>query len=143
MKYRDGKSSAIKGRGKSVHVYTDGHRMRKVAVLPHETHGKVPGVRISDTAMRPFVFADIQTTGAIFFQSRPFCLVYSRFSDYPEEDTVPGHVRMKPDEIGTISVRVFLVDNWTRGRLRVSRIQDHPPVVINEREKKAGGHCVS
>jgi hypothetical protein len=67
VKYRDGKSSAIKGRGKSVHVYTDGHRMRKVAVLPHETHGKVPGVRISETAMRPFVFADIQTTGADFF----------------------------------------------------------------------------
>ena len=64
MKYRDGKSSAIKGRGKSVHVYTDGHRMRKLAVFPQSTNGRVRGVRVSENIIRPFVFADIRTTGA-------------------------------------------------------------------------------
>ena len=54
----------MKDRGKSVHVYTDGHKMRKRALFPHHKHGEVSGVKISENAERPFVFADIRTTGA-------------------------------------------------------------------------------
>jgi hypothetical protein len=63
-----------------------------------------------------------------------------------DEDILPEDTRVKPDEIGIISVRVFLVDNWRRsdgGSGRKYRIQDHPPAVVDERGKKAGGHCVS
>ena len=67
------------------------------------------------------------------------------FSDYPDEDAVPDNVHVKPDEIGTIAVWVFLVENRRRlsGGLTKFEITDRPPVVINERVKKAGGHCVS
>jgi len=63
VKFGDGESSVIKNRGKSVHVYTDGHRMGKRPLLPYETRGKVAGVRISQGTERPFIFADIRTTG--------------------------------------------------------------------------------
>ena len=61
-----------------------------------------------------------------------------------DEDIIHD-VRVKPDEIGTISVRVFLAENLRRtaGPSEKHRIQDHPPAVVHEREKKAGGHCVS
>ena len=66
-------------------------------------------------------------------------------SDYPDEDTMPNGISVMPDEIGTISVRVFLAENWQRDARspKIYRIQDHPPAVIDERTKKAGGHCVS
>jgi len=63
-----------------------------------------------------------------------------------DEDTIPGHIRVEPDKIGTISVRVFLAENWQLGGTGVPReykIQDLPPAVVDEREKKVGGHCVS
>lgn len=63
MKYKNGESSVIKSRGKSVHIYTDGHRMRKRALFPHETRGKVAGVMVSEGEERPFIFSDIRTTG--------------------------------------------------------------------------------
>jgi len=61
-----------------------------------------------------------------------------------DEDIIHD-VRVKPDEIGIISVRVFLAENLRRdaGPSKEYRIQDHPPAVVDEREKKAGGHCVS
>lgn len=52
--------------------------MRKVVLLPHETSGSVSGVRTSDNTERPFVFADIQTTGVDYspFPTILTCLVY-------------------------------------------------------------------
>ena len=58
------KPSVTKDRAKSVHVYADGRIMVKYASLPHDTHGKFIGVPISDNTVRPFKFADVQTTGA-------------------------------------------------------------------------------
>lgn len=63
-----------------------------------------------------------------------------------DEDTLPDDIFLNPDEIGTISVRVFLVENWRlddTGLLRKYEIQDLPPAVVDERKKKVGGHCVS
>ncbi|KAF9646176.1 hypothetical protein BDM02DRAFT_3271155 [Thelephora ganbajun] len=123
VKYRVRESSVIKDRAKAVDLYMDGHRMRKYALLPDHMHGKFNGARISENAKRPFTFADIRTT---------------------DEDTVPDDIHVKPDEIGTISVQVFLVENWRRiGPPKEYRIQEHPPAVIDEQSKKAGGHCVS
>jgi hypothetical protein len=54
--------------------------MRKLAVLPQEENGGVGGVRISETAMRPFVFADIQTTGTGFPSSPDHSVLFTRGS---------------------------------------------------------------
>ena len=64
MKFKDGRSSTIKGQAKSVHVYTDGHRMVKRALCSDDVRGIASGVRISENVERPFTFADIRTTGA-------------------------------------------------------------------------------
>jgi len=64
VKHRDGKSSVIKGKAKVVDVYVDGHDMGGSVSLPRDTHGEVTGVSISKNEVRPFVFADIRTTGA-------------------------------------------------------------------------------
>ena len=64
VKYKIEGSSVIKDMAKSVHVYVDGYKMRKYASPPHDARGKVSGVPTSDTTIRPFKFADIQTTGA-------------------------------------------------------------------------------
>jgi len=128
VKYRDGKSSTIKGRAKSVHVYTDGRKMRQYVSLPHETHGKDAGVAVSKNTIRPFVFADI------------------RIIDRSNEDTVPDNICAKPDEIGTISVWVFVAESFRKRSAGYSAefsVRDHPPVVIDERTKKVGEHCVS
>ena len=146
MKYNIGKSP-FKDRAKAVHVDIDGHRMKKRASLPHDTKREITGVRTSDNTSRPFIFADIQTTGVDEpSRSRPFCDSYSFPLDYPDEDIVHGGTHVKLDEIGTISVRVFLVENWKQRSAGSSvkyKIQDHPPAVINERIKKVGEHCVS
>ena len=63
MKFQDGKSSTIKGMGKSVHIYADGHRMCKRALLPQDSSGQATCVRTSKNTKRPFTFADIRTTG--------------------------------------------------------------------------------
>lgn len=63
MKYEVGESSAIKGKAKALDVYVDGRKMRKLIMLPRETHYTVDGVRTSDNVMRRFMFADIRTTG--------------------------------------------------------------------------------
>ena len=78
--------------------------------------------------------------------SQPYCLPYCVFLDHPDEDTVLGGSHSKPDEIGTISVRVYLVKNQqliSTGPSARYRIQDHPPALIHEQAKKAGQHCVS
>lgn len=124
VKCRDGKSSTIQGRAKSVHVFLDGQRMRKCAYLSRHTSVKIGGVRVADNAKRPFVFADIQTT-----------------DEGAELDN--SHVRL--DKIGTITVNLFLVEN-RRLVTRTSKnykVQDLPPAVLDERTKKAGEHCTS
>jgi hypothetical protein len=65
--------------------------------------------------------------------------------DYLDDDTLINGIHANPDEIGTIGVRVFLTKNWKRHNTSKHkvRIQDHPPAVINEREKKLAEHCVS
>lgn len=63
MRFRDGESSAIKHEPKSVHVYTDGHRMRKCALPSHKPSGVAHGAKISANTERPFTFANIRTTG--------------------------------------------------------------------------------
>lgn len=63
MKCGDGESSTIQGRAKSVHVFLDGQRVEKCAYLSCDTSMTISGVCVADNAMRPFVFADIQTTG--------------------------------------------------------------------------------
>ena len=63
MKWKIGKSSVIKDRAKSVHFHIDGHRMRKVVSFPQGTGGKVTGIPTSVNTLRPFKFADVQTTG--------------------------------------------------------------------------------
>ena len=68
------------------------------------------------------------------------------FLDYPDEDAPFDEASANSDQIGTISVRIFLVESWRRRSNSFSReygIRDHPPAVINERTKKAGVHCVS
>ena len=64
MRFRDGKSSTIKHKARSVHVYIDGHRMRKSVLCPQDMGGTVSGAKISANTERPFTFADIRTTGA-------------------------------------------------------------------------------
>jgi hypothetical protein len=63
VKYKIRKSPVISDRAKSVHCYVDGHRMEECMLLPHKTGGKVTGMQTSDNTVRPFKFADIQTTG--------------------------------------------------------------------------------
>jgi len=66
--------------------------------------------------------------------------------DNLDEDTTPGGTCAEPDKIGTVSVQVFLVENWQRrgaDEPRKYRIKDHPPAAVDERAKKVGGHCVS
>jgi len=69
VKFGDGESSVIKGEAKSVHIYTDGHRMRKYALLPNDKRRMVTGVKVSSNVERPFTFADIRTTGADYTPS--------------------------------------------------------------------------
>ena len=119
--------------------------MRKVACLPDDTRGIVSGVHIADNLSRPFVFAQIQTTGLRIPD------LYSSISLTPhlhpsDGDAVPGNSHTKVDEIGTISIRVFLAKGWRRlsaSGPRKYAIQDHPPAVVDERAKKMGGHCIS
>ena len=59
-----------------------------------------------------------------------------------------GDNRVKLDEMGIISVQVFLAGNWRQGSASSSRkyeVPDHTPAVINpnQRPKKAAEHCVS
>ena len=77
--------------------------------------------------------------------SQPFYLIYSTSLDHPDEDTVLDSSRSKPDEIGSISVRVFLVEDQrlSAGSTGRYRIKDHPPASIHEQAKKAGQHCTS
>ena len=77
MKFRDGKSSTNKAKGKSVHVYMDGKRLVKRASFPHQMCGQVDGMRISENVKRSFTFADIRTTGASYpSQSHPLWPAY-------------------------------------------------------------------
>ena len=67
-------------------------------------------------------------------------------SGYANEETIPSDIHVKPDEIGTIAVRVFLAENWRRsgsGSPKKYSIQSHPPALIDEQTKKGGEHCVS
>lgn len=124
VKCNDGKSSTIRGRAKSVHVFLDGQRMRKCAYLSRNTSVKIGGVHVADNAMRPFVFAAIQTT---------------------DEGAEPDNNRVELDKIGTIIVNLFLVKHH-RPVTRTSKnyeVQDLPPAVLDERTKKAGEHCTS
>lgn len=148
MKYTIKKSSAIKDMAKSVHAYVDGRRMRKSALLPRKTSRKITGVRTSDNTVRPFKFTDVQTTGVDYpsISNNSDGNAYLMPSGCVDEDTLPDDIRAKPDKIGTISVRVFLVENWRLDDTSLPReygIQDLPPAVVDERKKKVGGHCVS
>lgn len=52
---------------------------------------------------------------------------------------------MELDKIGTIAVKLFLVESY-RLLARKSnnyKAQDLPPAVLDERTKKAGEHCAS
>lgn len=46
-----------------MHVFLDGQRVERRAYRSSNTSVTIRGVRIADDAMRPFEFADIQTTG--------------------------------------------------------------------------------
>lgn len=145
MKYRDWEDSVIKGVAKSIHVDVDGRRMCKHPSLPHHTHGTIRGVYVAEDRQRPFLFAEVQTTGQghpppVLYYSALFSLRY-----HPDEDTVPGENHANPNEIGTISVQVFVASSWRRNHnpKNVYGIQDHPPAVVDERAKKATDHCVS
>jgi hypothetical protein len=63
VKYEDGEDSGIKGVAKSVHVYVDGCIMSRYPSLPHHTNGAIRGVYVAKDKKRPFLFAEIQTTG--------------------------------------------------------------------------------
>ena len=63
MKYRDERSSALRGKVKSVHVYIDGHKMKQSASLPNHTRGMISGVSVADEVIRPFMFTEIRKTG--------------------------------------------------------------------------------
>jgi hypothetical protein len=64
VKFKIRESSVFKGRTQSAHVYVDGRRMSKKALLPHNDRLTVRGARTSDTTMRRFMFADVRATGA-------------------------------------------------------------------------------
>ena len=76
-------------------------------------------------------------------------LIPSPSVDHPVEGaTAHGNGHAKPDEIGTITVHVFLVDNWRKSKSNaavVTEVLDHQPAVINpnQRTRKAAEHCVS
>ena len=77
MKYRDWEDSVIKGVAKSIHVDVDGRRMCKHPSLPHHTHGTIRGVYVAEDRQRPFLFAEVQTTGQghpPFFTILPYFL---------------------------------------------------------------------
>jgi len=69
VKFRDGKSSTIKCLAKSVHVYTDGHRMVKRALCSDDVRGTASGVKVSANVERPLTFADIRMTGVDYAPS--------------------------------------------------------------------------
>ena len=53
---------------------------------------------------------------------------------------------MNLNEIGVISVRVFVVKNRQQHNaesIAIPEVQNHSPPLIDERTKKAGQHCVS
>ena len=62
---------------------------------------------------------------------------------------MPGDNHIKADEIGIISVQVFLASNWYKYNSELARksevLVDQPPVAVNpnQRTKKAAEHCVS
>jgi hypothetical protein len=59
----DERSSAFRGKAKSVHVYIDGHKMKQGASLPNHTRGVISGVYVEEKARRPFIFTEILKTG--------------------------------------------------------------------------------
>lgn len=92
MRYEIEESSDFKDRAKSVNVHVDGRKMTKRVSLPPQTHGAMNGVRTSDNTMRPFTFADIQTTGApdrAPFQIILSCLAYALYSRIIQMKTDP------------------------------------------------------
>jgi len=122
--------------------------MRNSVLLPRKTSRKVTGVRTSDNTVRPFKFTDVQTTGVDYpsISNHSDGHAYLMPLGCVDEDTLPDDIRVKPDKIGTISVRVFLVENLRLNNTGLPRkygIQDLPPAVVDERKKKVGGHCVS
>ena len=64
MKYRIGESSVFKEGAKAVDTFMDGHIMQEFVLLPQETEWIAWGARTSDNGARPFMFADVQVTGA-------------------------------------------------------------------------------
>ena len=148
MKYRDGKFSTIKGTGKSVHIYTDGYIMCKRPLFPHVSGGKAACVRTSKNTERPFTFADIRTTGTdtLLPRSQSSCPINSALLDYPDQDVSLEDDCVNPDEIGIISIRVFVVENRRKSSavsIATPDVRNRSPPLIDERTKKAGQHRVS
>ena len=124
----------------------DGYCMGIYFSLPHETKWAVEAVPTSDDKMRPFVFADIRTTGAVPSSPNHSTVLRITPPGRPDEDTALGDTRVSPDNMGTTCVQVFLAKSWQRcndGSSSSYKIQDHPPVTMNERTKKVLEHCVS
>lgn len=129
-----------------VTLFVDGREVAACSFLPDDTEGEVDGVVIANDAYRPFVFAEVKTTGSNFISIQALFFYPFEFLVYPDEDTGLGDGSAKPDEIGTISALLFLAESWEECNVDSSDdydIQDCPPAVVNEREKKAGEHCVS
>lgn len=144
MRYREEATSAIKGQPKVVDVFMDGHMLEGVAFLPSSTGGTIDGVCARNNTRRPFMFAEIQTTGT-GLSSSPSVLI-TLILHCSDEDDVPGGDHAKLEDMGTISVKVFLVDSYKRSETSSrtgNPVRNLQPAVVHERSKKAGEHCIS
>ena len=84
VKYQTGGSSVIKHKAKMVDLLMDGCIMEKAVSFPDDKERIVKGMVTSDNTRRPFIFADIQTTGADY---TPFPTI-SPYSAYTRHSRV-------------------------------------------------------
>ena len=148
MECWDGEPSAFKGKPKLVDVDADGDRIVEFGWFPEDDRLMIDGVQTAENAWRPFIFTDIRTTGlnrlpipknAVLTSNAPL--------DHSDGDAALSNSYVKPDQIGTISVQLFLAKNLQECSPPPGPedywIQDRPPATINEQKKKAAEHCVS
>lgn len=140
MECRDGESSAFKGKV-VVGVGADGDRLADFGWLPEDDCLTMDSMPISEGAKRPFLFANIRTAGLTRLPiTKNTVLTSNAPLDCSDEDAALSANYVKPDQMGTISVRLFLTKNLRESsppssELEDYGVQDRPPAIIDEKKK--------
>lgn len=146
MECWDGESPAFKGKPKWMYVDADGDRLVGFGWFPEDDRVMVDGARTAGNAWRSFIFTDIRTTGLNRLPTpKNIVLTSNAPLDHSDGDAVLSDNYVRPDQIGTISVLLFLAKNLRESSPEPEdyEIQDRPPVMIDEQKKKNAEHCVS